>query len=80
MNLERWDKEVGPKLAGVNFDARWIKFYAEKIEDRIKSLPCRPSFETNAEASIREAIETMKNSLARLDGAAREYAGKPIDE
>lgn len=79
MRLEQWDKEVKPKLSGINFDAKWIQYYAEKIMERVRGLPCRPDFETNAEGEINTARVMIKRTLAMLDDAAKEYVGKPTE-
>ncbi len=66
MDLERWDNEVKPHLEGIRLDAGWIGFYASSIGRKLRKLPFKPDFPTEAESKLTEAVQELEMALLGL--------------
>jgi hypothetical protein len=77
-SMDEWDFKVKPVLAGVRLDCGWLKFYASKVRERIASLPSRPGFETEAEATMLVAIQCLEECLHTVETSLEAYKEVPV--
>lgn len=66
MALDEWDRYIKPELEGLTADARWLQHYAKSSLVRLKNLPFRPLWETNAEAELDEALRLLTEVECRV--------------
>ena len=76
MNLEEWDKTIGPKLGAIKVRATWIKVDANQILDWVKSLSATPDFETEAFSDLVDAKVALACATEALQEAISKYEMK----
>jgi hypothetical protein len=78
--IDQWDQEVKPLLQKIALNCGWIIHYARGIEDAARAMMIRPSFDTNARASLEEAVDSLKYALEKIDAAKTEYDRKEPED
>jgi hypothetical protein len=75
---DQWLGIVRPLLGGIRTNAFWIKYHAKEVADKVRMLPYKPDFETEALAEIDEAIKAIAEVRERLQEARLAYSSKPV--
>lgn len=76
---DQWLTVVRPLLAGIRYDAHWIRHYCDGIREKVRRLPNKPSFKTEAEAEIDKAARLLMDAIDALYQAQEEFRSKPTD-
>jgi hypothetical protein len=76
MTLKEWDEQISPKLSGIRADAQWIRNYARSIKERVKLLPKRPAWQTQAISDVTSVIMDLKEAIGDLIEAQELYKDK----
>ncbi len=72
MTLTYWDQKVSPQL-------QFIAAGAEMVARRARMLPCRPEWQTRAQAELVEARKALETALAEIIAAEVIYETMPME-
>lgn len=72
-SMEEWDKCIAPHL-------RAIDYYGTRIQQEVRTLLHRPSWQTKAEVAVSNAKLALEKALAKLEEAERAFHGLEIEE
>lgn len=74
---DTWLGVVRPLLGSIKSNASWVRHHAKEIQDRVRMLPYRPDFETEAISQIEYAIKEAQDAVDILREAKHVYDSKP---
>jgi len=75
---DQWLTMVRPLLSCIRASAFWVKHYSKEIADKVEMLPYRPSFETEAQSEIDEAVKAVDKAKEALLAARVAYVQKKV--
>ena len=73
MDLEEWDRRIGPRLQDIEYSGNAIARHARHIQEKTHALPVRPAWESKARNSLNEAEKELRVALAMVKTAQNAY-------
>lgn len=67
-------------LQGIDSHTRWIKESSERVAHYAIMLTSRPSYATEASASLDEAEKTVAEALKTIRDIKKAYNSKPVED